>query len=105
MELWILILGAFIGLGLCMRAIFGLNFWVLFGGVFLLMLILPFFAVPQPLEPEIPRTITDTVAIYVTTLRGWLPSMLVGALAGIFTREILRLPKVIYDFVRDLFAT
>jgi len=75
---------------------------MLFGGVCLLVLILPVFLFLLPAEAEIDRTIADIANIYTTNLRNCLPSMLIGAAAGIFAREILRLPRVIYDFVRGL---
>ena len=103
MDFQALVIFIFVGFGLCARAIFGLNLWSLFLTMSLLMLILPFFLMPSLSEPEIARTIADTAVMYITNLRNWLPSMLVGALAGIFARELFSLPKVIIDVVRGLF--
>jgi len=102
-ELEFLVVFIFLGFGLCARAVFGLNFWTLLCSMALVMLVLPLFLTPELTEVAITLSAGDAAAKYLDNFREWLPSMLVGTLAGIFTREVLCLPRVIIDFVRNLF--
>ena len=103
MDLEFLIIIAFIGIGLCLRAIFGLNLMVLLMSLSLVMVIFSVFLIPRPGEYEINQAFTDTAVIYFANLKGWLLPMFIGALGGIYAREIVSLPKVIIDFARGRF--
>ena len=98
MDIQVLLICAF--LGVCVRAIFGLNPLMLFGTVSIVALVLPAFLISLSSNAEIAHTIANSVDLYVVTLTKMLPSMLIGELLGIFAKEILKLPKAIIDHIR-----
>ncbi len=98
MDIQVLLICAF--LGVCIRAIFGLNPLMLFGTVSIVTFVLPAFLSSLSSNAEMAHTITNTVDLYVVTLTKVLPSMIIGELLGIFAKEILKLPKAIIDHIR-----
>jgi len=97
LDIQVLLICAF--LGVCIRAIFGLNPLMLFGTVSIVTFVLPAFLIPLSSNAEMAHTIANTVDLYVVTLTKVLPSMIIGELLGIFAKEILKLPKAIIDHI------
>ena len=100
MDIQVLLICAF--LGVCVRAIFGLNPFMVFGTVSIVTLVLPAFLISLSSNAEMAHTIANTADLYVVTLTGVLPSMIIGELLGIFAKDIFRLPKAIIDHIRAL---
>ena len=100
MDIQILLICVFIGV--CLRAVLGLNTMALFGAVFIFSLVLPVFLIKLQSDPETIHSITVMFNLYVETLTRILSSVITGALLGIFTKDIIRLPKAIIDHIRGL---
>jgi len=101
MDISIMIICAL--LCLCVRLIFGFNFWLLITSASLITFILPAFLIPLYSHFEMTQSMVNRVDLYVVALTEALPSMITGELAGIFLKDVLRLPKALFDYVRSLF--
>ena len=100
MDIQVLFICAF--LGVCIRAIFGLNPLMLFGTVSIVTFVLPAFLISLSSNAEMAHTIANKVDLYVVTLTRVLPSMIIGELLGIFVKEIFKLPKALIDHIRAM---
>ena len=90
-------------LSFVIRALFGLSAWVLLGSIFFITFLLPAFLSSPLISRETVEDMANQADLYVATLIKALPSMIVGELVGIFLKDILMLPKVIFDHVKGLF--
>ena len=98
MDIQVLLICVFIGV--CVRAISGLNPLAMFGAIFIVSLVLPAFFIPLPSNPNMAHKIANTLDLYIANLTQMLTSVITGELLGIFAKDILILPKNIIDHIR-----
>jgi len=100
LDIQILLICALIGV--FVRAALGLNILALLGAASTIALILPIFLISLSGNPETSHDIANTLDVYIVTLTTALPSVVAGEALGIFARDIVGLPKTIFDHIRTL---